>query len=76
MKRYVLKQGELPGIIPGIGDVRTGEPITPFSPDHEARIKEDGRFKEYREPVTETATVKEAADADAKKTATGGKDGK
>lgn len=76
MKRYVLKQGELPGIIPGIGDVRTGEPITPYSAEHEARLKKDDRFKEYREPVTETATVKEAADADAKKTATGGKDGK
>lgn len=61
MNRYILKTGELDGIIPGIGIVVSGEPVTPYSDEHEDAIKADGRFKVYREPA-ETSTKKAAPD--------------
>lgn len=66
--KYVLKEslnGEpvLDGIIPGIGDVRHGVPVTPYSPEQEEQLKEDPRFKQYREAsVTDSATVDTKAD--------------
>lgn len=67
MTSYILKEtlnGEavLDGIIPGIGDVRHGVPITPTYPAQEEQLKADPRFKQFRESVTATATVEDKAD--------------
>lgn len=72
MKRYLLKKDQLDGIVPGIGNVRHGVPITPYSEDHEKAIKEDGRF----EVVKEVEAEAEAEKAEAKKPADSGKGGK
>lgn len=57
--RYILKDGELDGIIPGIGDVRHSVPIEPYGPEHEELLKADPRFKQYREPKEDAAAVTE-----------------
>lgn len=75
--KYILKDGEYDGIIPGIGDVRHGVPIEPFTPEQEELLKADPRFKQYREPkedapVTGSGTVEgeqSAADTGKKKAA-------
>lgn len=55
--RYILKENELDGIIPGIGDVRHGVPIEPYTPEQEELLKADPRFKQYREPKEDAAPV-------------------
>lgn len=81
MSRYILKeelngQPVYDGIIAGIGEVRHGQPVTPYSPEQEQLLKADPRFKQYRE----TATAEEPAPTPetkttTKKTADSGKEG-
>lgn len=61
VKQYVLRDGEEPGIYPGIGDVKVGQPFRVYSEEQERLVKEDKRFKQYAAPaegVTEEGTVK------------------
>lgn len=61
--KYILKSGVLDGIFPGIGIVVSGQPVTPYSDEHEEAIKADGRFKVYRES-TEPSSKKSATDGE------------
>ncbi|MCP2015618.1 hypothetical protein L1280_002786 [Deinococcus sp. HSC-46F16] len=60
-KKYILRDGEEPGIYQGIGDVRVGVPFRVYSEEQERLVKEDKRFKQYTAPaegVTDEGTVK------------------
>lgn len=76
--KYILKDDAPEGIYPGIGDVRHGQPITPYGAEHEQLLKDDTRFKQFRESATVTvdATVEPKAEAKSTKPADSGKDGK
>lgn len=72
-KQFILKDGEEPGIYPGLGVAEHGKPLTAYGEDQEKAFSEDKRFKVYHAPA-EPDTVAES-DSD-KKPAKTGKDGK
>lgn len=74
--KYILKDDAPEGIYPGIGDVRHGQPITPYGAEHEQLLKDDARFKQYRESATVTAdaTVDPKAEAQTTKAPSKGKE--
>ncbi|GGO32715.1 hypothetical protein [Deinococcus humi] len=75
MKQFVLKDGEEPGIYPGLGLAEAGKPLTAYSEDQEKAFADDKRFKIYHAPKEDEASASEA-ESTVQKPAKTGKDGK
>ena len=77
MKQFVLKDGEEPGIYPGLGLAEAGKPLTAYSEDQEKAFSDDKRFKIYHAPKEEAPAEVSASEANSQeKPAKTGKDGK